>query len=319
MLVDNDTGLEIIPSNVDTNLYTVNRTVKGYTLLGWTAEKRPDNRPYGYELSFLGRTYQILHPCRMQKDEFYRYDTTVCENTGASEFVAKHEKSRFFRPNAAHLLARRVTANRHSRPVKTFLNGSRFPIAGCFWTSGTPPCTRYTVIWKPWTTSRWKSEWRTRKTVPRCSRRPPARAAEKWRWSRSCFWTRITVSRKTNVWHEMCNEQINDKQKVDERQRRIIEFFSQIFASASKLMESCSTFPSNFVPGRLNAPTHAHRVQSETCPIWIERGLLPSSVLIRFNALYHTVRCTTGKTLIVETESDFDDNDDLKGSSSFVL
>lgn len=105
-LIDNDTKLEIRPTNVDMNLFMVNRTAKGYTLLAWWPDNRPDNKSYNYKLSFLGRAYQILHPCRTQKDKFYDYNTTVCENMGTSEFVAKQEKGRFASPDSANLLAR---------------------------------------------------------------------------------------------------------------------------------------------------------------------------------------------------------------------
>lgn len=106
ILINNDTELEIRPMSVDANLFMVNRTIKGYTLLGWFSKKHTDNKLFSYKLSFWGRSYQILHSCGMQKDKFYKYNTTICENIRTSEFAAKEEKNRFFSPNTANVLAR---------------------------------------------------------------------------------------------------------------------------------------------------------------------------------------------------------------------
>lgn len=107
-LIDNDSQLEIRPINIDNNMYMVQRTSKGYTLLGFFTDTPHGDEDYSYKLSFFGRSYQILHLCGTQTDEFYKYDTTVCVKTSMVDFTTKHVKSTFIQPNTANILARCV-------------------------------------------------------------------------------------------------------------------------------------------------------------------------------------------------------------------
>lgn len=88
------------------NMFMVNRTTKGYTLLGWFSNKKTDNKHSNYKLTFFGRSYQILHACETQKNHFYKFGTTVCDNLNQSNFTTKHVKNKFYKPNTSHLLAR---------------------------------------------------------------------------------------------------------------------------------------------------------------------------------------------------------------------
>lgn len=88
------------------NLFMVNRTTKGYTLLGWFSNKATDIKHSNYKLVFFGRPYQVLHACGTRKDHFYKLGTTVCDNLSQYNFVTKHVKNKFCKPNTSHLLAR---------------------------------------------------------------------------------------------------------------------------------------------------------------------------------------------------------------------
>lgn len=90
-------------------LFMVNRTTRGYTLLGWFSEKLPDEERCSYKLSFYGRPCQMLHPCGTQKDNyFYKYGTSVCDSMSTPDIVTKRVNTRLCKPNAANLLTRLV-------------------------------------------------------------------------------------------------------------------------------------------------------------------------------------------------------------------
>jgi len=107
ILVNNDTQLEVIPMNIDMNMFMVHNTTNGYTLLGWSSEKNLDYKHSSYKLELFGRPYQILHSCGTHKNySLKKYNTTVCDNIYTPDFIIKHVKNRFYRPNVEHLLAR---------------------------------------------------------------------------------------------------------------------------------------------------------------------------------------------------------------------
>jgi len=106
-LIDNDTQMEVIPANIDMNMYMVRNTTKGYSLIGWTSEKILDLKNLSYKLELFGRPYEILHLCGTQK--YYssqKYNTTVCDNIYTADYGIKHVRNRFYKPNAENLLAR---------------------------------------------------------------------------------------------------------------------------------------------------------------------------------------------------------------------
>lgn len=106
-LIDNDTQLEVIPMNIDMNLFMVHNTSKGYTLLGWSSEKILDYKNASYKLELFGRPYQVLHSCGTLKDHnSNKYNTTVCDNFYSPDFNIRHVKNRFYKPNVENLLAR---------------------------------------------------------------------------------------------------------------------------------------------------------------------------------------------------------------------
>ncbi|XP_060881188.1 uncharacterized protein LOC132952776 [Metopolophium dirhodum] len=108
-LIDNDTQMEVIPANIEMNMYMVRNTTKGYSLTAWTSEKISDLKNFTYKLELFGRPYEILHSCGTQKDySSQKYNTTVCDNIYTPDFVNKHVKNRFYKPNAENLLARAI-------------------------------------------------------------------------------------------------------------------------------------------------------------------------------------------------------------------
>eukprot|EP00102_Acyrthosiphon_pisum_P026578 XP_016663788.1 PREDICTED: uncharacterized protein LOC100569340 isoform X2 [Acyrthosiphon pisum] len=108
-LIDNDTQMEVIPSNIEMNMYMVRNTTKGYSLIAWTSEKIPDLKNFSYKLELFGRPYEILHSCGKLKHYIsHKYNTTVCDNIYTPDFVNKHVRNRFYKPNAENLLARAI-------------------------------------------------------------------------------------------------------------------------------------------------------------------------------------------------------------------
>lgn len=106
-LIDNDTQMEVIPANIDMNMYMVRNTTKGYSLIGWTSEKIVDLKNFSYKLELFGRPYEVLHSCGTQKDySSQKYNTTVCDNIYTPDFVIKHVRNKFYKPNGENLLAR---------------------------------------------------------------------------------------------------------------------------------------------------------------------------------------------------------------------
>jgi len=106
-LIDNDTQMEVIPANIEMNIYMVRNSTKGYSLIAWTSEKVPDLKNFTYKLELFGRPYEILHSCGTQKDySSQKYNTTVCDNIYTPDFVNKQVRNRFYKPNAENLLAR---------------------------------------------------------------------------------------------------------------------------------------------------------------------------------------------------------------------
>ncbi|VVC45895.1 Peptidase C2, calpain, catalytic domain [Cinara cedri] len=108
MLIDNNSKLEVRPLD-DVNTFLVKRTAKGYTLLGWSLEKKSDDKRNQYRLSFFGRPYQILHSCGIRNSNNNipkLYNGVVCNTLHAPEFITINVKNRFLMPNNDHLLAR---------------------------------------------------------------------------------------------------------------------------------------------------------------------------------------------------------------------
>jgi len=106
-LIDNDTQIEVVPTNIDMNMYMVRNTIKGYSLIGWTSEKNLDLKNVSYKLELFGRPYEVLHSCGTHKDySLLKYNTTICDHFYTPDFVIKHVKNRFYKPNAENLLAR---------------------------------------------------------------------------------------------------------------------------------------------------------------------------------------------------------------------
>lgn len=106
-LIDNDTQMEVIPANIEMNMYMVRNTTKGYSLIAWISEKVPDLKSFTYKLELFGRPYEILHSCGTQRDySSQKYNPTVCDNIYTPDFVIKQVKNRFYKPNAENLLAR---------------------------------------------------------------------------------------------------------------------------------------------------------------------------------------------------------------------
>lgn len=106
-LINNDTQIEVMPTNIDMNMYMVCNTTKGYSLIGWTSDKNLDFKNVSYKLELFGRPYEVLHSCGTHKDySLQKYSTTVCDHFYTPDFAIKHVKNRFYKPNAEKLLAR---------------------------------------------------------------------------------------------------------------------------------------------------------------------------------------------------------------------